>query len=59
MSKMKYESKCLLTGNKCNKSCELFDDCPIEKHDISDFQFIESVIKYVKKVANAKARSGI
>ena len=52
MSKMIHEAKCLLTDKKCNSDCELWDNCPIEKHDLSDFQFIEAVIKYVKKVAN-------
>ena len=53
---MIHEAKCLLTSEKCDKSCELWDDCPIEKHDISDFKFIEAVIKYVKKAVNENVK---
>jgi len=59
MSKMIYESKCLLTDKKCDKTCELWDDCPIEKHDLSDFQFIEAVIKYLKKGTDANSKSEV
>ena len=57
MSKMIHEAKCSLTNTKCDKTCELWDDCPIEKHDISDFQFIEAVIKYLKKRINENSKS--
>jgi len=57
MGKMTHDSICLLTEKNCNKNCELWEDCPIEKHDISDFKFIESVIKYLKKGENEKTRN--
>jgi len=57
MSKMQHDAICLLTGKKCDKACELWDDCPIEKHDISDFQFIKSVIEYLKKRINENSKS--
>lgn len=43
------EHKCKLVGKICEKNCELWANCPLEKHDVSDYEFIDSVIKYVIK----------
>ena len=42
-------SRCKLTGQSCDKTCELWMNCPLEKHDVSDYEFINEVIEYVKK----------
>ena len=49
MSKDTEHKSCELTGKVCDKNCELWADCPLEKHDVSDYIFIDSVIRYVKK----------
>ena len=57
MGEMKYSGICLLTGKRCDNSCELWDDCPIEEHDISDIKFIAGVIKYLKRKIDEKSSS--
>ena len=45
---------CELTEGFCDNTCELWDNCPIEKLDVAQGIFVKEIIKTVIKYAKGK-----